>query len=167
MDARILLRLSAWARGARRLLPGVLVLLPACKDFGSEQASRPLPPPEPPPASGAPRAREDAPSAPRKRTPSDDVDIRSKRSAGESQSAREPGVNQASSDAEPAAAGTEAAPATSSLTLPGPSVACLASCQTAMQSCLAAPVDAGVPGFGNLELCKQAFEACRSACNKQ
>jgi hypothetical protein len=39
-------------------------------------------------------------------------------------------------------------------------------CQGAMQGCLSAPVDGGVPGFGNLDLCKKAFEACQSACTK-
>jgi hypothetical protein len=29
---------------------------------------------------------------------------------------------------------------------------------------LAQPVDGGVPGFGNLDLCKRAFEACQAAC---
>jgi hypothetical protein len=35
-----------------------------------------------------------------------------------------------------------------------------------MQGCLSAPVDGGVPGFSNLELCKKAFEACQAACSK-
>jgi hypothetical protein len=54
--------------------------------------------------------------------------------------------------------------------LPGltaPSAACLSRCQSAMQGCLSAPVDGGVPGFGNLDLCKKAFEACQAACSKQ
>jgi hypothetical protein len=35
-----------------------------------------------------------------------------------------------------------------------------------MQGCLSTPVDAGVPGFANLELCKKAFEACQAACKQ-
>jgi hypothetical protein len=33
-----------------------------------------------------------------------------------------------------------------------------------MQACLSQPVDGGVPGFANLELCKSAFAACQAAC---
>jgi hypothetical protein len=36
-----------------------------------------------------------------------------------------------------------------------------------MQGCLSAPVDGGVPGFANLELCKKAFAVCQAACAKQ
>jgi len=35
-----------------------------------------------------------------------------------------------------------------------------------MQGCLSAPVDGGVPGFGNLELCKKALGACQSSCGQ-
>jgi hypothetical protein len=51
--------------------------------------------------------------------------------------------------------------------LAAPSAACLTRCQGAMQSCLSTPVDGGVPGFANLDLCKKAFEACQAACATQ
>jgi hypothetical protein len=47
-----------------------------------------------------------------------------------------------------------------------PSAACLSRCQGALQGCLSAPVDGGVPGFANLDICKKAFEACQAACAK-
>lgn len=62
--------------------------------------------------------------------------------------------------------GAVAAP-TASAQLPqltAPSAACLSRCQGALQGCLAQPVDGGVPGFANLDLCKKAFEACQAAC---
>jgi hypothetical protein len=57
-----------------------------------------------------------------------------------------------------------AATAAASVPITAPSAACLSQCQSALQGCLAQPVDGGVPGFGNLELCKRALDACNDAC---
>ena len=40
-----------------------------------------------------------------------------------------------------------------------PTAAFVERCQTALHGCLAQPVDGGLPGFANHELCKKAIEA--------
>jgi hypothetical protein len=157
-------------------LPGFLLLAPgaACKARESAgQDSRPLPTPEPPATPSATPLREDAAAAPKKRPLDDDA---KEPAAKPKRSAEAPAPAAA---APPASAGSANAPATaaagggSSTAAPAlpsapvftaPSAACLTRCQGAMQGCLSAPVDGGVPGFGNLDLCKKAFEACQAAC---
>lgn len=143
-----------------------------CKEAGQD---RPLPTPEPPAAEAtAPRA--DVAAAPKKRAPAEDV----KEAPVEKTPAAAPssGTRGAPPVAEPVgtkpaasstAAAPSSAPATSAAPLPtlaAPSAACLTRCQGAMQGCLSAPVDGGVPGFANLDLCKKAFEACQAACKQ-
>ena len=143
-----------------------LCALPGCKDRGSSgQDSRPLPSPEPPPS-----ATRDEPAPTKKRPLDDDARevSRPKRPAVEEPSkaapARpEPAVS--AGTAQPDATGPSAAsPSSGAPVLTAPSAACLARCQGALQGCLAQPVDGGVPGFANLDLCKKAFEACQAAC---
>ncbi|HKY38944.1 MAG TPA: hypothetical protein VJN18_23560 [Polyangiaceae bacterium] len=143
----------------------------ACRDVGtSDQATRPLPAPEPP-ATTAALPRDDVASPPKKA--SDQPSTKPRRAADEERSQpASPAVAPAGDTAAPAAPeGTSdsAAPvaAASAPAVEAPSAACVARCQSAMQGCLSAPVDGGVPGFGNIEVCKKAFEACQSACSKQ
>jgi hypothetical protein len=167
----MLSRMRAWF-----LLGASVVALGAgCKARETAgQDSRPLPTPEPPASPSAALPREDAPAAPKKRAPD------------EGAKEAPPKVTRPTSDAPIAAGGaTTTAPAntggaataavggaanTGVPALPSapsftpPSAACLARCQGAMQGCLTAPVDGGVPGFANLDFCKKAFEACQAAC---
>lgn len=157
-------------------LLGCSVLAPslACKARESlEQDSRPLPSPEPPASASPAIPRDDAPSTPKKRPAEEDgAAAKPKKPAADAApvpvTTAAPSVT-AAPTAPPvvAAGGTGAATAPalpSAPTFAAPSAACLARCQGAMQGCLSAPVDGGVPGFGNLELCKKAFEACQAAC---
>ena len=150
------------------VLSVAIALLISCKDIGSsDQATRALPAPEPP-ATTAALPREDAAPAPKKKTSGDEAGA--KRSADD-EAAPTPAAAPAGDTAAPAPAAdtsdtaAPAAPA-SAPAVSAPSAACVGRCQGAMQSCLSAPVDGGVPGFGNLEVCKKAFEACQSACGK-
>jgi hypothetical protein len=150
-----------------------LSLLAGCKEQGSsDQDSRPLPAPEPPATSAAAPLPRGEPSSP-KRKPVEGDDGAKKRPAASDAPAKpaEPASEPTAAPAPAPASDTGGSPpsnpaaAPSALPTPAaPSAACLSRCQGAMQSCLAAPVDGGVPGFGNLELCKKAFEACQSAC---
>ena len=137
----------------------------ACKERDTAgQESRPLPTPEPPAAATAAAPRDSA-VAPKKRVTDDDAASKTK-PAGTA-AAEKPGTVAApasSADAAPSAAPAAALPVASAPVLAAPSAPCLAQCQGAMQGCLSAPVEGGVPGFGNLELCKKAFQACQSAC---
>lgn len=166
----MLSRVCAW------FLLGCSVLLPsaACKSRESiEQDSRPLPSPEPP-ASATPAApRDEAPSAPKKRPVAEEDSAAAKPKKPADAATAAPVATVAPSattapTAPPVAAaggtGATAAPLPSAPTFAAPSAACLARCQGAMQGCLSAPVDGGVPGFANLDLCKKAFEACQAAC---
>jgi hypothetical protein len=127
----------------------------------TDQDSRPLPAPEPPASSVSP-VREEA--GPKRRVPEDEA--RPKRSAPEADATAKPGET-----ASPASASSVSTPPSVAVPPePEPATApsaCLSGCQSAMQSCLSAPVDGGVPGFGNLELCKKALSACQQACDKQ
>lgn len=148
-----------------------LALAPACKARESaDQDSRPLPTPEPPASPSAASPREDAVVASKKRPLDDDA----KEASKPKRAAPDPAAPAASA---PAAAATATAAAgggastavpavPSAPTFTAPSAACLTRCQGAMQGCLSAPVDGGVPGFGNLDLCKKAFDACQAACKQ-
>jgi hypothetical protein len=146
------------------LIPCVVLALVGCQET---DASRPLPAPEPPATATLTPPRDDAPV--KKRPAADEGD----RPAPKRPSDTEPAKAPATPDApEPAAqagtssGGSAAAPSPAEPVPPvtTPSAACLARCQSSMQSCLSQPVDGGVPGFGNLELCKNALAACRAAC---
>jgi hypothetical protein len=144
------------------LLAGA-ALAGACKDRGSsDQSSRPLPSPEPPASAAAPAAHEDA--APKKRSVDErDTAARSKHAAEEPAPATSaPPAPTAAPSAETAP--SAAAPVASAPSATAPSAACLSRCQNALQGCLAQPVDGGVPGFSNVEVCKKALDACQSAC---
>jgi hypothetical protein len=164
----MLSRMCAW------FLPGLWLLAPgaACKARESAgQDSRPLPTPEPPASPSATPLREDAAATPKKRPLDDDSKepaAKPKRSAEAPATAAAPPASASSANAPATAAGggsSTAAPALPSAPVfTAPSAACLTRCQGAMQGCLSAPVDGGVPGFGNLDLCKKAFEACQAAC---
>jgi hypothetical protein len=144
----------------------VVLALAGCKE--QSDAARPLPAPEPP-ATATLAPRDDS-APPKKRPLSDDEPKAPKRpSDGESPS-KAPTPATTDTPSAPATAtaadGTAGTPATAPSVPPvtAPSAACLSRCQTALQGCLAQPVDGGVPGFGNLDLCKKAFEACQTAC---
>lgn len=144
------------------LLLGFAALSGACKG-SSDQDSRPLPSPEPPASAAAPVLHEDTP-APKKRS-SDDTPrdaSKPKHAAEEPAPAAAPtNAPSAEPNAPAEAAPSAAAPAAS---VAAPSAACLARCQNALQGCLAQPVDGGVPGFSNVEVCKKALAACQGAC---
>jgi hypothetical protein len=160
-------RLRAWFV----LVSAVSAAAWGCKEAGQD---RPLPTPEPPAAaSTAPRA--DPAAAPKKRAPVEEVKEAPEKTPAASPSSGTRGAPAAlpSAGAKPAGSTTtttpSSAPATSAApvpTLAAPSAACLSRCQGAMQGCLSAPVDGGVPGFANLDLCKKAFEACQAACKQ-
>jgi|GEM_PF-3746947 len=154
----------------------VLALGAGCKARETAgQDSRPLPTPEPP-ASSAALPRDETPVAPKKRVSDEgtkeapskvtrpaDVPASPVGAAGSTTTA--PGNSGGATNAAAGGAANTAVPALPSApTFTPPSAACLARCQGAMQGCLTAPVDGGVPGFANLDLCKKAFEACQSAC---
>lgn len=144
---------------------GTLALLGACRDRGSaDQDSRPLPTPEPP-ASLTPAAPRAEPAGVAKR-PAGETRAKPTASAIPAPVATAPvPVPDSTGEAPSVAAGGGApAPAPSLPPLAAPSAACLSRCQGALQGCLAQPVDGGVPGFANLDLCKKAFEACQAAC---
>jgi hypothetical protein len=145
----------------------VVAALAGCKEQGD--ATRPLPAPEPPATAAQAPPRDDV--APPKKRPVDDGEPRAPKRPGDDD-APKTATPPASPDAPSvpgtatAADGTAGTPATAPSVPPvtAPSAACLSRCQSALQGCLAQPVDGGVPGFGNLDLCKKAFEACQSAC---
>lgn len=143
---------------------GSLVLvLAGCKE--QSDAARPLPAPEPPATATQTPPRSDV-APPKKRAVNDEPKA-PKRPSGEEAAPQAPTAATTEAPSAPTAAdGTAGTPATAPSVPPvtAPSAACLARCQTALQGCLAQPVDGGVPGFGNLDLCKRAFEACQSAC---
>jgi hypothetical protein len=156
--------------GARAwVLLGACVLLlgalgPGCKDRDSGgQDSRPLPTPEPP-ATASTELPKDAAPTPKKRAVDDDSVVKPKRAPADEVPEKAAGVGGTGAAPAPVDAAASAAPEASTPPLPAPP--CLARCHGAMQGCLSAPVDGGVPGFSNLELCKKAFEACQSACAK-
>lgn len=147
-----------------------LLALTGCKERGSAgQDSRPLPTPEPP-ASASPAALPGETPAPPKKRPSEEAKEPAKaRPVLEVPSSEKtPSAPPAPSVTAPASGVAGApglpAPTASVPAITAPSAACLSRCQGALQGCLAQPVDGGVPGFGNLELCKQAFAACQAAC---
>ena len=169
----MLSRLGAWF-----LLGASLVALGAgCKARETAgQDSRPLPTPEPP-ASSTASPRDDAPPAPKKRATDEgakEAPLKPPRpvpgtAVAPAATAGAPTtVPDNTGGATTAATGGAANTAVPALppapTFTPPSAACLARCQGAMQGCLSAPVDGGVPGFANLDLCKKAFEACQAAC---
>ena len=150
----------------------VFALGAGCKDRDSAgQDLRPLPTPEPP-ASATPLLPRDDTAAPKKHVLDDDAKdaAKAKRPAADASAAKVPGSTP--SPAESAGAAPTGAAGSGAVAIPSappfaaPSAACLSRCQGAMQGCLSAPVDGGVPGFSNLDLCKKAFEACQSACTK-
>jgi len=162
----MLSRVGAW------FLLGFSLLAPAaaCKARETaEQDSRPLSTPEPPASPSSALPRED--TAGKKRPLDDDAKEpapKPKRPVADASAHTAPAPTpSASAPATAAAGGGNGAvvpPMPSAPVFTAPSAACLARCQGAMQGCLSAPVDGGVPGFGNLDLCKKAFEACQSAC---
>jgi hypothetical protein len=166
----MLSRVGAW------FLPVLLLLASStgCKARESAgQDSRPLPTPEPPASPSATSPREDAATLPKKRPVDEDakeVPAKPKRPPGEvpAPTAAVPTTSSSPSAPSAPAAGSGGSPAAPALpsapVFTPPSAACLTRCQGAMQGCLSAPVDGGVPGFGNLDLCKKAFEACQAAC---
>jgi hypothetical protein len=165
---------SGW-RASVALGFSVLVLAAGCKDRGSSgQDSRPLPTPEPPAEPSTVLPKVDPTAAPKKRAASEDakdpnqpaVTAATKPEAAPSASGSVAAASSAAAGAGNAPAPTVSVP-TPLTTIAPPSAACLSRCQGAMQGCLSQPVDGGVPGFGNLELCKKAFEACQQACAKQ
>ena len=149
----------------------VILLFAGCKE--QSDAGRPLPAPEPPPAATSQLPSDD--SASTKRRPAADD--------GAPPKPRAPKFDDVPAQPAPAAApepselptvgGGSSSGGGSSVPAPMPSIppltapfaACLTRCQNALQGCLSQPVDAGVPGFANLDLCKKAFEACQAACN--
>lgn len=161
-----------------KLLACTTLLAVACKERGSsEQDSRPLPTPEPPASATPTTARDDAA---KKRVEDDTKEAAKPKRPATDASDPKPASGPVATAAGGAASGgapsgtagaapVASAPATPSLpsSVPGitaPSAACLSRCQGAMQTCLSQPVDGGVPGFGNLDLCKKAFEACQASC---
>jgi hypothetical protein len=165
----MLSRVGAW------FLLGFSLLAPAaaCKAREiAEQDSRPLPTPEPPAAPSSALPREDTTA--KKRPLDDDAKepaLKPKRPVADASAHAAPAPPPSPSASTTATAtaagggnGAGAPPLPSAPVFTAPSAACLARCQGAMQGCLSAPVDGGVPGFGNLDLCKKAFEACQSAC---
>jgi hypothetical protein len=162
---------SAWFL----LSASVLALGTGCKDRDSAgQDLRPLPTPEPP-ASASPSLARDDVAAPKKRALDDDAKEsgKAKRPAPDASAAKVPGSAPSPAVGTGGAATTASGGGTAAVAVPSappfaaPSAACLSRCQGAMQGCLSAPVDGGVPGFSNLDLCKKAFEACQSACAQQ
>jgi hypothetical protein len=153
-------------------LGSLLLAQASCKDGGSSgQDSRPLPTPEPP-ASAAPAVLPgDAPAPAKKRALEEAKEPAKARPVAEPGSENPvaappaPSAAAAPGSAATGTAGAPTLPPTASVpTVTAPSAACLSRCQGALQGCLSQPVDGGVPGFGNLDLCKKAFEACQAAC---
>jgi hypothetical protein len=170
----MLSRMRAWFL----LGASVLALGAGCKARETAgQDSRPLPTPEPPASPSAALPREEAPAAPKKRAAEEgakeaptkparsptDAPVAPAATAGAAASAPTT-TGGATAAATGGAANTAVPPLPPAPTFTPPSAACLARCQGAMQGCLSAPVDGGVPGFANLDLCKKAFEACQAAC---
>ncbi len=156
------------------LSASVLALGAGCKDRDSAgQDLRPLPTPEPP-ASPSPSLPRDDTTASKKRVLDDDAKEsgKAKRIVADASAAKVVGSAPSPTDGTggvATAAGTGSSPAVAAASAPpfaAPSAACLSRCQGAMQGCLSAPVDGGVPGFSNLDLCKKAFGACQSACTQ-
>jgi hypothetical protein len=159
----MLSRLCALVLGP--VLTACVVFAAGCKQH--EQDSRPLPPPEPPASAATGLSQDEATAAPRKRPVDDEPAAKPKRPATDAAPPAEARAADGSGDV-PATTAAPAASAAPVASVPAlPSAGCLSGCQAAMQSCLSAPVDGGVPGFGNLDVCKKAFEACQSACAKQ
>jgi hypothetical protein len=142
------------------LLLGCTALAGACNNRGSsDQDSRPLPSPEPPASAASPAAHEDAP--PKKR-PGDERDTATRPKHAVEEPA--PAATATAAPAPAPSAETTPSAAAPAASAPAPSAACLARCQNALQGCLAQPVDGGVPGFSNVEVCKTALAACQNAC---
>jgi hypothetical protein len=150
----------------------VVVALSGCKE--QSDAARPLPAPEPPATAAQTPARDDV-ATPKKRPVDDGEPKAAKRPSSDDSPPKEPAppsdtpsapATATAAAGTPGTAGASGTPATAPSLPPitAPSAACLSRCQSALQGCLAQPVDGGVPGFGNLDLCKKAFEACQSAC---
>jgi hypothetical protein len=143
----------------------VVFVLIGCKE--QSDAARPLPAPEPPATATLSPPRDDI-APPKKRPVADDEPKAPKRPSDDEAPPKAPTPASGDTPSVPTttADGTAGTPATAPSIPPvtAPSAACLSRCQTALQGCLAQPVDGGVPGFGNLDLCKKAFEACQTAC---
>ncbi len=143
----------------------------------ADQDKRPLPAPEPPAAPSAASPRDDAARSGSSRAKLEDHPSPSgpsKRAAPTALPGSLPGADTAAAPSvsspalTPSAFGALPPPVLpSAVASPAaPSAACVARCQGALQGCLSAPVEGGLPGFGNLEICKKAFEACQAACSK-
>jgi hypothetical protein len=151
-----------------------LLMLPlgtSCRDRGSaDQDSRPLPTPEPP-ASAVPAApRVEPTGVAKKPVVTDEAKPKPVVVTPEPTTATTAAPTTPAAGGAPAAGGTGSGGSpvvvpTAVPTIAAPSAACMSRCQGALQSCLAQPVDGGVPGFANLDICKKAFEACQAACN--
>lgn len=143
-----------------------ILALGACQNRGSsDQDSRPLPSPEPP-SSAVAAPREQAVPA-KKRALDDASRAGAPKPAGEEPAKpnASPTGGAATAAGSPSSAASAAEPPAVASAAPiAPSATCLTRCQGALQGCLAQPVDGGVPGFANLDLCKKAFEACQAAC---
>ncbi len=154
----------------------LVFMLAGCKE--RIDISRPLPAPEPPATAALTPPRDDlAAPSPKKRPSADDevAPTKPKQPSGDdapkAPSAAEPTTAAGGTAATTGAAtggsvagGSPTTTPTSVPTLAAPSAACLTRCQSSMQACLSQPVDGGVPGFANLDLCKNAFAACQNAC---
>lgn len=83
-------------------------------------------------------------------------------------------IRKADAGAKKADAGTSPAadagakPASSKADASAPSAAqaaaCVQKCQGALQKCLVAPREGGLPSFANTKACADAFTACQAAC---
>ncbi|HYQ16881.1 MAG TPA: hypothetical protein VEQ58_14020 [Polyangiaceae bacterium] len=147
-----------------------VALLPLCLGCKNTEQDRPLPTPEPPAVATSVAPRTEAAPAPKKRPSAEEPTEKSAPPATTTSGTRGAPAVSASAPAPVASAPTPVAsapaPAAPVPTFTAPSAACLSRCQGALQGCLAAPVDGGVPGFANLDICKKAFEACQAACAK-
>jgi hypothetical protein len=154
-----------------------LLALVACKiGKDDEQSSRPLPAPEPASTTPStkseveqlrdPRAKPAAPSRPAEESPA------SPQPTSPTPTPTPTATATATTTTAPTATGTADAAA------PAPSDAgaaaggadklnqCIAKCQASLSGCLTKPValDAGVPSLESMQECRNAFEACRTAC---
>jgi hypothetical protein len=150
------------ARAVPKLLLAGAVAI-ACNTRGSsDQDTRPLPAPEPPPETAPQAAAPPGDGAPRRTTARSTDAKPAQPGEGAAHAARQPRT-----EGDPEAASSPAAPAApTENVVQVPSSECLQKCQGAMQGCLATPTDGGVPGFSNVEICKKAFETCQAACAK-
>lgn len=139
-----------------RCLVAALTLF-ACK-AESDQATRPLPAPEPPATTRAELTPVTAsPERPRERAPRE---------------AREQSERPTTPAAEPAPTSTPAATATATPTTTAsaapaaPDASCQQACQTGLQTCLAQqpPEPDGGTGLEGLAACKKALDDCKARC---